>query len=42
MFSRAPQANGQAKTANEIILNELKKKIEEAKGKWPEELMEIL
>lgn len=36
------QANRQAKTANKIILKELKKKLDDAKGLWAEVLHEIL
>ena len=37
-----PQTNGQAESANKVILNELKKRLGVAKGKWPEELLEVL
>jgi len=37
-----PQTNGQAETANKVILNELKKRLGIAKGRWPEELLEVL
>ena len=33
-----PQANGQAESSNKIIVNNLKKKLGEKKGKWAEEL----
>ena len=37
-----PQTNGQAEAANKVILNQLKKRLDTAKGKWPEELIEVL
>lgn len=37
-----PQTNGQAEAANKIILTELKKRLGQAKGKWAEELLEVL
>lgn len=37
-----PQTNRQAKAANKVILGQLKKRLDRAKGKWPEELTEIL
>jgi len=37
-----PQTNGQAEAANKVILNQLKKRLDTAKGKWPEELTEVL
>jgi transposase InsO family protein len=37
-----PQSNGQAEVFNKIILSGIKKKLEEAKGKWVEELPSIL
>ena len=37
-----PQTNGQAKTANMVILNELKKRLGKEKGRWTEELLEVL
>lgn len=37
-----PQTNGQDESANKVILNELKKRIGSAKGKWVEELVEVL
>jgi len=37
-----PQTNRQAKVANKVILAELKKKLGLAKGKWVEELLEVL
>ena len=37
-----PQGNGQAETVNKVIVNGLKKKLDDAKGKWVEELPHIL
>ena len=37
-----PQCNGQAKATNKQILNGLKKKLEEAKGKWVEKIYDVL
>ncbi|RDY13326.1 Gypsy retrotransposon integrase-like protein 1, partial [Mucuna pruriens] len=37
-----PQANGQAEAANRIILRGLRKRLEEAKGRWAEELPQVL
>jgi len=37
-----PQTYGQAKAANKVILNELKKRLGVAKGRWLEELLEVL
>ena len=37
-----PQTNGQVEAANTVILNELKKRLWIAKGRWPEELLEVL
>ena len=36
------QTNGQAKAANKVILIELRKRFDTAKGRWPEELIEVL
>ena len=36
-----PQGNGQAKTVNKVIVNGLKKRLDDAKGKWVEELSHI-
>ena len=36
-----PQGNGQAKAMNKVIIDELKKKLEEAKGKWVDELPHV-
>ncbi|RDY02961.1 Tf2-11, partial [Mucuna pruriens] len=37
-----PQANGQAEAANKVILRGLRKRLEEAKGRWAEELSQVL
>ena len=37
-----PQTNGQAEAANKIFINELKKRLSTIKGKWTEELFEVL
>ncbi|XP_020203755.1 uncharacterized protein LOC109789254 [Cajanus cajan] len=37
-----PQTNGQAEAANKVILKELKRRLGQAKGTWPEHLPEIL
>ncbi|RDX85067.1 Tf2-11, partial [Mucuna pruriens] len=37
-----PQANGQAKAANKVILRGLRKCLEEAKGRWAKELPQVL
>ncbi|XP_075633829.1 uncharacterized protein LOC142606348 [Castanea sativa] len=37
-----PQGNGQAKTVNKVIVTGLKKMLEDAKGKWVEELSYVL
>jgi len=41
-FVEHPQTNGQAKTANKVIINEMKERVGKAKGRWLEELPEIL
>ena len=33
-----PQGNGQAKTVNKVIVSGLKKRLDDVKGKWVEEL----
>ena len=40
--SAYPQGNGQAETVNKVIVNGLKKRLDEAKGKWVEELPQVL
>ena len=37
-----PQRNGQAEAVNKVIVNGLKKKLDDAKGKWVEELPHVL
>ena len=37
-----PQGNGQAKAVNKAILSGLKKRLDDAKGKWVEELPHVL
>ena len=37
-----PQRNGQAKTVNKVIVNGLKKRLDDAKGRWVEELPHVL
>ncbi|RDX66810.1 Pro-Pol polyprotein, partial [Mucuna pruriens] len=37
-----PQSNGQAEVANKVILRGLRKRLEEAKGRWAEELHQVL
>ncbi|RVW56905.1 hypothetical protein CK203_078507 [Vitis vinifera] len=37
-----PQSNGQAEATNKILVNALKKRLEQAKGKWVEELPGVL
>jgi len=37
-----PQTNGKADSANKVILVELCKRLDGAKGKWPEELFKVL
>ncbi|XP_070035136.1 uncharacterized protein [Nicotiana tomentosiformis] len=37
-----PSANGQAELTNKVIIQNLKKRLEVAKGKWPEELPGVL
>nr|XP_033511820.1 uncharacterized protein LOC117276600 [Nicotiana tomentosiformis] len=37
-----PSANGQSESTNNIIIQNLKKKLEDAKGKWPDELLSVL
>ena len=37
-----PQGNGQAKTVNKVIVNGLKKRLKDAKGRWVEELPHFL
>ena len=37
-----PQGNGQAEVVNKVIVSGLKKKLDNAKGKWVEELPHVL
>ena len=37
-----PQSNGQVEATNKAIMNELKKRLDDAKGRWAEELPNIL
>ncbi|XP_014493154.1 uncharacterized protein LOC106755497 [Vigna radiata var. radiata] len=37
-----PQTNGQAEAMNKVIIQELKKKLGEAKGAWADELQQVL
>ena len=37
-----PHENGQAKAVNKVIVNGLKKRLDEAKGTWVEELAHVL
>ena len=37
-----PQGNGQAEAVNKVIVSGLKKKLDDAKGKWVEELPHVL
>ena len=39
---RYPQANGKAESSNKIIINNLKKRLKDAKGKWADHLPYIL
>ena len=34
--------NGQAEAENKVVLVELRKRLDSAKGQWPEELFEVL
>jgi len=40
-FVEHPQTNGQAEAANKVLLDQLKKRLDGAKGKWSNELLEI-
>ena len=37
-----PQGNGQAETINKVIVNGLKKRLDDAKGRWVKELPHVL
>ncbi|RDX77497.1 Tf2-8, partial [Mucuna pruriens] len=41
-FVKHPQANGQAEAANKVILRGLRRRLEEAKGRWAKELPQVL
>ena len=41
-ISAYPQGNGQAETVNKVIVNGLKKRLDDAKGRWVEELSHVL
>ena len=40
--SAYPQGNGQVETINKVIVNGLKKRLDDAKGKWVKELSHVL
>ena len=40
--SAYPQKNRQAETVNKVIVSGLKKRLDDAKGKWMEELPHVL
>ena len=37
-----PQGNGQAKTTNKAIVSRLKKRLDDAKGRWVDDLSHVL
>jgi len=37
-----PETNGQAEAANKVILGPLKKRLDATRGKWVDELLEVL
>ena len=37
-----PQGNGQAEAINKVIVSGLKKRLDDAKGRWVEELLHVL
>ena len=37
-----PQRNGQVEAVNKVIVNGLKKRLDDVKGKWVEELSHVL
>ena len=41
-ISAYPQGNGQAETVNKVIVSGLKKRLDDAKGRWVEELPHVL
>ena len=40
--SAYPQGNGQAEVVNKVIVNELKKRLDDVKGRWVEELPHVM
>ena len=40
--SAYPQGNGQAEAVNKVIVNGLKKRLDDVKGKWVEDLSHVL
>ena len=42
LTSAYPQGNEQAEAINKVIVNWLKKRVDEAKGKWVDELLHVL
>ena len=40
--SAYPQGNGQAEAVNKVIVSGLKKRLDDAKGRWVEELLYVL
>ena len=40
--SAYPQGNGQAEAVNKVIVNGIKKRLDDAKGRWVEELLHVL
>ena len=40
--SAYPQANGQAEAVNKVIVSGLKKRLDDTKGRWVEELSHVL
>jgi len=41
-FVEHPQTNGQAEAANKVVLSQLNKMLGATKGKWVDELLEVL
>jgi len=41
-FVEHPQTNGQAEAANKVVLSQLNKMLGATKGKWADELLEVL
>nr|XP_009770361.1 PREDICTED: uncharacterized protein LOC104221079 [Nicotiana sylvestris] len=42
IFTLSPSAKGQAESTNKVIMQNLKKRLDAAKAKWPEELPGVL